>query len=252
VTEQELQALVAAAVNDADLAGKEIPAIDLYLDQILSLVAEKNKSASPRYRERMLTKTMVNNYSKDGLISPITGKKYSYDHIVEILLVYGMKNSLSIGEIKRVLFGVREDCGFDGEALARSYDRFLALKDKNRQRVGTLVESVLAEDALDPQSDEDLFLALLDMLSLSAYLKAVAQEILEARYTDPDQAEKENREREKAEKKAKNEAEKQQKRQVAEREKAEKKAGKVEKKAEKVEKKTEKKEKKTEKAEATE
>lgn len=238
--EQELQALVAAAISDADLTGKEIPAIDLYLDQILSLVAEKNKAASPRYRERALTKTMVNNYSKDGLISPITGKKYSYEHIVEILLVYGMKNSLSIGEIKRVLFGVREDCGFDGEVLSRCYDRFLALKDKNRQRVGSLVESVLAEDGLDPQSDEELFLAVLDMLSLSAYLKAVAQEILEARYTDPDEAEKENKQREKAEKKAKTEAEKQQKREDAVREKAEraeKKAEKAEKKADKVEKK---------------
>ena len=236
MTEQDLKGLVAAAVNDADLAGKDIPAIDLYLDQILSLVAEKNKTASPRYRERALTKTMVNNYSKDGLISPITGKKYTYDHIVEMLLVYGMKNSLSIGEIKRVLFGAREDCGFDGQTLSRCYDRFLTLKEKNRGRVGALVEDTLSEDGLNPQNDEDYFVAILEMLSLSAYLKAVAQEMLEARYTDPDEAEKENRQREKAEKKAKNEAEKQQKRESAVKEKAERAERKVAEKKEKTDK----------------
>ena len=222
MTDAELLKRIEAAVNDADLADREIPAIDLYLDQILSLVAEKNKNASPRYRERALTKTMVNNYSKDGLISPITGKKYTHEHIMEILLVYAMKNSLSIGEIKRVLTSVREECGFGGEELTRSYTRFLDIKETNRRRTGSVVESLLCEDGLDVQRDEDFFVALLDILSLSAYLKTVAQEMLETRYADPDLAEKENKEREKAEKKAKSEAEKQQKRELAEREKQEK------------------------------
>ena len=47
MTDAELLKRIEAAVNDADLADREIPAIDLYLDQILSLVAEKNKNASP-------------------------------------------------------------------------------------------------------------------------------------------------------------------------------------------------------------
>ena len=61
MTKQELMERIAAAVNDADLTETDIPAIDLYLDQILSLVADKNVGAAPRYRERALTKTMVNN-----------------------------------------------------------------------------------------------------------------------------------------------------------------------------------------------
>ena len=87
MTEKELQAHIAAAVGDVDLCDTDIPNIELYLDQILSLVADKNAVSTPRYRERALTKTMINNYSKDGLISPITGKKYSRSHIVEMLLV---------------------------------------------------------------------------------------------------------------------------------------------------------------------
>ncbi len=222
MTQKELEALIAIAVKDADLADSDIPAIDLYLDQILSLVADKNSSASPRYRERALTKTMINNYSKDGLISPITGKKYTHEHIIEMLLVYALKNTLSIGEIKRVLTGARNDCGFTGADLTEGYRRFLAIKESNRARTGEIILSLLNEDALDVQNDRDFFVALLDILSLSAYLKTVAQEMLEARYTDPDEAERERRERERAEKREREEAEKQKKREKDEAEKAEK------------------------------
>lgn len=219
MTEQELEQALLAAVRDRDLADNEIPSIDLYVDQILNLVAEKNADAAPRYRERELTKTMINNYSKDGLISAITGKKYSKEHIIEMLLVYGLKNTLSIGEIKRVLTGVRKDCGFSGAELVEGYRRFLTVKERNRLRTEQLVRGVFEEDGLDIAEDKDFFVAVLDLLSLSAYLKTAAQELLEFRYTDPDLAEKEKKEQEKAEKKAREEKEKAEKREREEKEK---------------------------------
>lgn len=222
MSEKELAALIARAVGDADLADTDIPAIDLYLDQILSLVADKNSVASARYRERALTKTMINNYSKDGLISPIEGKKYTKEHIIEMLLVYALKNTLSISEIKRVLTGARNDCGFTGKDLTACYHRFLSIKEGNRARTADTVFSLLKEDGLDMTNDADFLVALLDILSLSAYLKTVAQEMLESRYTDPDKAERERREREKAEKREREETEKAEKRERERAEKAEK------------------------------
>lgn len=208
MTAEELEKCLAAAVCDRDLAENEIPSIALYVDQILSLLAEKNADAAPRYRERELTKTMINNYSKDGLISPIEGKKYSRGHIIEMLLVYAMKSTLSIGEIKRMLTGAREECGFSGADLADCYRRFLSCKEENRVRTGETVRALLQNDALNIENDRDFFVALLDILSLSAYLKAAAQEMLTARYADPDLAEKEKKEREKAEKREREEKEK--------------------------------------------
>ena len=64
---KRMEELIRDAVNDADLRPEEIPAIDLYLDQIISLVAEKRREGSPRFYDRELTKTMINNYSKDGI-----------------------------------------------------------------------------------------------------------------------------------------------------------------------------------------
>lgn len=211
MTTEELERCLAAAVCDRDLAEQEIPSIALYVDQILSLIAEKNADAAPRYRERELTKTMINNYSKDGLISPIEGKKYSKEHIVEMLLVYALKSTLTIGEIKRILTGVREEGGLSGADLTDAYRRFLSCKEKNRTRAGETVRNLLQNDALDVADDKDFFVALLDILSLSAYLKAAAQELLTARYADPDLAEKEKKEREKAEKREREEREKSEK-----------------------------------------
>lgn len=235
MNEKELYTHITNAVSDADLSDTEIPAIELYLDQILSLVTDKNSASAERYRERALTKTMVNNYSKDGLISPINGKKYSRAHIIEMLLVYNLKNSLSIEEIKRVLTGVREGCGFSGEELVSAYHRFLSLKDSNRSRAGEAVKHLLLDDKLDPTDDKDFFLLLLDVFSLSAYLKEVGRELLEHRYEDLAERERKEKEKEGAEKRERKEKEGAEKRERKEKEDAEKRERKEKEDAEKRE-----------------
>jgi len=237
MTEKEIAELIKTAVGDVDLSDTDIPTIDLYLDQILSLFAEKNAQSAPRYRERALTKTMINNYSKSGLISPISGKKYSRAQIVEMLLVYTMKNSLSMEEIKRVLTGVREDCGFSAEDTVNTYHRFLSIKDANRSRAAEAVLHLLADDQLNATDDKDFFLLLLDILSFSAYLKAVAQELLEVRYADPEERERERKEKEDSEKRERKEKEESEKRERKEKEEAEKRERKEKEGAEKRERK---------------
>ena len=169
---------------------------------------------------------MINNYSKSGLISPVNGKKYTRSQIVEMLLVYALKNTLSIDEIKRVLIGVREDCSFSGEDIIACYHQFLSLKDRNRERVAQTVDHLLTQDALNPADDKDFFLLLLDIISFSAYLKAAAQELLEARYINPEEREREKREteeHEKRERKEKDEAQKRERKEKSEAQKRERK-----------------------------
>ena len=84
---EELIAVAKDAVNEAELESREIPAIDLYVDQILNLVSGKLSEGSERFLDRQLTKTMINNYSKDGLITQIKGKKYNKEQIIQILTI---------------------------------------------------------------------------------------------------------------------------------------------------------------------
>lgn len=181
---QEMEALIRDAVNDADLRADEIPSIDLYVDQITSLTSDKLKEGSERYHDRVLTKTMINNYSKDGLISPIKGKKYSKEQILQMLLVYSMKNTLSIGEIKRILQNVYGLSSFDGAMLEEVWGRFLSIKELEREQACTLFERFLEQTALDPANDADFLTLLLGLSAMSAYIKSAVQALLEARYPD--------------------------------------------------------------------
>ena len=205
---QELEAIVKEAMRDADLRPEEIPAIDLYLDQITSLMAEKLKEGSPRFEDRILTKTMINNYSKDGLISPVKGKKYSRDQILQMLLVYSMKNTLSIGEIKRVLQNIYALPDYSGEMLCDTYNRFLNIKERERQEAGPMLLDFIDRCGLDPDSDADFFAIVLSLAAFSAYVKSMVQALLETRYPDLDaekareeQARREDAKRQKEERK---------------------------------------------------
>ena len=176
----DFDAILSAAVADADLGSREIPNIDLYLDQILTLAADR--LAQNQRGDKLLTKTMINNYSKDGLIKPVKGKKYDREHIVQMLLVYSLKQTLSIGEIKRAMDGVYATDSFDGSDLIECYDRFLEMKAHERTAAPAIVHDLFAAECLDVQNDHDFFVGLLGVAAMSAYLRNIAQDLLAARY----------------------------------------------------------------------
>lgn len=180
----EMEHLIGEAVRDADLRPEEIPAIDLYLDQIISLVTDKRMEGSAHYRDRELTKTMINNYSKDGLIAPIKGKKYSKEHIIQMLLVYDLKNTLSIGEIKRILQNVYALPAYSEEMLESSYNRFLDIKADLRATTENAVGFFIERSELDVTDDADFFTALLGLAAASSYIKDSVRALLAERYPD--------------------------------------------------------------------
>ena len=208
MTQEEMKALVAEAVRDADLRPEEIPAIDLYLDQITSLIADKAADGSDRFADRVLTKTMINNYSKDGLISPVNGKKYNREQILQMLLVYSMKSTLSIGEIKRILQNVYASSDYDEKMPEEVYRRFLEIKERLRAKSFDCVSDCLTQWELDPASDADFLTLLLGLSAWSSYLKTTVQALLEARYLDEEELKKAIAKRQKEEKKAAKKAEK--------------------------------------------
>lgn len=204
---QKLSELIRTAVDDADLVSAEIPSIDLYLEQILSLVADKNLQGNA-VADRTLTKNMINNYSKDGLITPVKGKKYTKEQIVQMLVVYLLKNTLSIEEIGRVMEAIYAKEDYSGEKLIHAYDKAIAIKQSQKNRCPELVEQIIAEEGLNTQDGEDYFVALLAAASLSVYFRNIARAMLEEYPVPESDEEKKQREKEeKKERKAKKKAE---------------------------------------------
>ena len=82
---------------------EDIPNIDLYMDQVTTLM-DSGLSSSKRYEEdKILTKTMINNYAKNNLLPPPDKKKYSREHILILTFIYSFKNILAIKDIETLL-----------------------------------------------------------------------------------------------------------------------------------------------------
>lgn len=87
----------------------DIPNIDLYMDQLTTFMDERLKRSTRHPdTDKILTKTMINNYAKNDLLPPPIRKKYSKDHIILLIFIYYLKNILSISDIQTLLEPLKE------------------------------------------------------------------------------------------------------------------------------------------------
>ena len=80
----------------------ELPNIDLYMDQVLNYIENSLKDYI-KSDEKFLTKTMINNYVKHGILQAPINKKYNKLHIAELFAICILKQVYSISEIKELL-----------------------------------------------------------------------------------------------------------------------------------------------------
>ena len=81
----------------------DIPNIDLYMDQVTTFM-DKQMASSKRYEEdKVLTKTMINNYAKNNLLPSPEKKKYTKEHLLVLTFIYYFKSFLSIKDIEMLL-----------------------------------------------------------------------------------------------------------------------------------------------------
>ena len=215
MTRNQLIDIAVDATNDSELTSKDIPAIDLYVDQIINLISSKLAEGSERHRSRQLTKPMINNYSKDGLIMPVKGKKYTQEQVMQILFIYSLKNTLSIGEIKRLLYGAYGIEGFGAEELTKLYDAHEEIKSETREySLKFLNDDILDNLSLDASDDADYISIICALVSMSAHLKNIAQAMIDVKYPlpvsedDDDKSDKKDKKEEKSKDKEKEKEEK--------------------------------------------
>ena len=81
----------------------DVPNIDLYMDQVTTFM-DQHLEGTKRYSEdKLLTKTMINNYTKNDLLPSPVKKKYTKDHMILLIFIYYLKNFLSITDIRSLL-----------------------------------------------------------------------------------------------------------------------------------------------------
>ena len=157
----------------------EIPNIDLYMDQVTTFMEEQLKRTKRYEEDKILTKTMINNYAKNNLLPPPVKKKYSKEHVLVMIFIYYFKNILSIKDIESVLTPITEKT-FDKEESLDMTPVYEEICQMEKSRIDDLKKDVtnsyeLAMDSfseLPPEEKEYLQLfAFICNLSFDVYVK---------------------------------------------------------------------------------
>lgn len=106
----------------------ELPNIDLYLDQVVTLLEDYLKPLIPmndKKDEKVITKTMINNYVKHGVLKPPINKKYNKTHIARLIVICILKQVYSINDINLLI-----KLALDTSGIEVSYDKFCIIMEK--------------------------------------------------------------------------------------------------------------------------
>ena len=104
---------------------EDIPGIELYMDQVIKFMDDHFASLKRYEGDKMLTKTMINNYTKNKLLPSPEKKKYGKDHMLLLIFIYYFKNVLSIKDINSILTPLTENFFADSDkdfSLSDIYD----------------------------------------------------------------------------------------------------------------------------------
>ncbi|MBG0965111.1 DUF1836 domain-containing protein [Bacillus sp. SRB1LM] len=162
---------------------EDIPNVDLYVDQVVQLFENTYADTTRTDDEKVLTKTMINNYAKGKLFIPIKNKKYSKEHMILISLIYQLKGALSINDIKSSLEHINESLlSDDSFELNTLYKDYLTLTENNvesfKQDVNNRVSEVIEISSLeDPKLEK--FLLLNSLVNMSNMYRRLAEKLVD-------------------------------------------------------------------------
>lgn len=188
-TEELLQTILQSLEKVEYIKAEDIPNIDLYMDQVLTFMDRKLRSAvRPQTEDRVLTKTMINNYAKNDLLPPPVKKKYSKEHVLMLIFIYYYKGVIPMNEIQTLLQPITEHYFQNGQAfdLESVYKEVVSLE---KEQLEDLKKDVVdkfrrAENSFAETSGEEReFLqkfALICLLSFDVYMKKMIVEQLVA------------------------------------------------------------------------
>ncbi len=120
----------------------EIPNIDLYMDQVTTFMDSHLDSLKRHADDKILTKTMINNYAKNNLLPPPVKKKYSKEHLLILIFIYYFKNILSISDIQSLLNPLTEKY-FKKDSSPSLEDIYKEVFELERSQIGALSRDII-------------------------------------------------------------------------------------------------------------
>lgn len=134
---------------------KELPEIDLYMDQVLTYIKKHLPPVKDQDKD-ILTGSMINNYVKDDVIKNPTDKKYDKDAIASLIMVANLKRVLPISDIKQII------SGNDVESLYQIY----------QEQLGKIIKDIVKKDSWSIKDDQNDLTQIALALAVDAAMKS--------------------------------------------------------------------------------
>lgn len=173
----------------------DIPNIDLYMDQVTTFM-DAQLASTKRYKDdKILTKTMINNYAKNNLLPPPVKKKYTKEHVLVLIFIYYFKNILSIKDIETLMQPLTSRY-FDSSSeldMTRLYEEVCAMEKSQIEPLKEEIEAAYkrAGDSFeDTDAENKDYLKLFSFicsLSFDVYVKKLLIEKIIDELPDPSQ-----------------------------------------------------------------
>ena len=164
--EEQYLRSVEAVTHEPAMQPDAIPRIDLYMDQVTTLLERELEATKRSPDDKIMTKTMINNYSKEKLLPASQKKKYSRHHILLLALIYEYKQILSINDIHTLLAPLIND----PEGLEAFYQSYLERDSAQKE----FLQKVLAQE-----TSEDLRLIASTLVTRASLEKRLAERLLD-------------------------------------------------------------------------
>ncbi|MEA4962137.1 DUF1836 domain-containing protein [Lutispora sp.] len=187
---EELDKIIEYIASSGDIQLSDIPCIDLYVDQVTTLFDDKLADTKRQASDKILTKTMINNYTKAKAVMPPKNKKYGRNHIILLSLIYNLKQILSINDIKILLTpllgGINPSKGNERFDLDELYSNYLEIKreDLNNlpKQFNDMLNHIADKSAVLSSSSNgkaELMLLVLTLANQAATSKRLAEMIID-------------------------------------------------------------------------
>lgn len=172
-----------------DIGISDIPDIELYMDQVTTFIDNKLRFHKRTLKDKILTKTMINNYTKSKILLPSKNKRYDRQHMILLILIYYLKQILSINDIN-VLFTPlfkNMNSSTDGmEYLGGLYNSFLQVKENSicdfKEAIAEKLK-LINDKAVDfPDESKEttrILLTVLMLVATASIQKRVAEKIID-------------------------------------------------------------------------
>ncbi len=182
-----------------------LPEIDLYIDQVSTFLKQKIDAVDETLSERYITKPMINNYAKKGLIARPDGKKYSSDHMLMILMVVYLRGIFKMEDISKIMKPLIENHNSEFEDTIHPADLYDTARSAAEKHITALLSDVdedvefikrrLEDTDLADDDRMEIFTLILTLAMRADAEKYLASRLMNVFFKDP-----ENEKEEKAKK----------------------------------------------------